>query len=66
MPKAKNIEKTTSELQAELDQLLQWFESDNVDIDEAVKMYEHGLKLVAELQVRLKTAENTIKKISKA
>ena len=58
--------KTTSELQAELDELLVWFESDQVDIDDAVKKYEHGLKLVAELQERLKSAENTIKKISKA
>jgi exodeoxyribonuclease VII small subunit len=58
-------EKTTTELQAELDELLAWFESDKVDIDEAVKKYEQGLKLVAELQQRLKSAENTIKKISK-
>jgi len=57
--------KTTSELQTELDELLMWFESDQVDIDEAVTKYEHGLKLVAELQKRLKNAENTIKKITK-
>ncbi len=59
-------QKTTFELQTELDELLLWFESDKVDIDEAVAMYEHGLQLIAELQTRLKTAENTIKKISKA
>ena len=59
-------DKSTIELQAELDELLLWFESDQIDIDEAVKKYEHGLKLVSDLQARLKSAENTIKKISKA
>ena len=58
-------DKTTAQLQAELDELLLWFESDKVDIDEAVKKYEQGLKLVAELQSRLKSAENSINKISK-
>ena len=58
-------DKTTAQLQQELDGLLLWFESDIVDLDEAVKKYDHGLKLVQELQVRLKTAENVIKKISK-
>ena len=58
-------EKTTSELQAELDQVLLWFESERVDIDESVKKYEQGLALVKEIQQRLKTAENKIKKIAK-
>lgn len=56
---------TTTQLQAELDELLLWFESDKVDLDEAVKKYERGIVLVKELEARLKTAENTIKKISK-
>lgn len=59
-------QKKTFELQQELDELLLWFETDKVDIDEAVAKYEYGLKLVAELQSRLKSAENSIKKISKA
>ena len=58
--------KTTNELQTELDELLLWFESDQVDIDEAVKKYEQGLRLVAEIQDRLKTAENIIKKMNKS
>ena len=60
------IPKTTSELQVELDTIIAWFDSDQVDIDEAVRKYEQGLKLVEELQARLKTAENKIKKIAKA
>jgi exodeoxyribonuclease VII small subunit len=58
--------KTTTELQVELDTIIAWFDSDQVDIDEAVRKYEQGLKLVEELQARLKTAENKIKKIAKA
>jgi len=56
---------TTAQLQQELDELLLWFESDKVDLDEAVKKYERGTQLVKELEARLKIAENTIKKISK-
>ena len=58
--------KTTSQLQAELDTILAWFESDKIDIDAAVKMYEEGLKLIEQLQERLNTAENTIKKVTKS
>ena len=57
--------KTTLQLQSELDDILLWFESDAIDIDEAVTKYQQGLKLVQELHDRLKTAENTIKKIAK-
>mgnify|MGYP000871581895 FL=1 len=59
-------EKSTTELQVELDTIIAWFESDQVDIDEAVKKYEQGLALIKELQARLVSAENTIKNSSKA
>lgn len=58
--------KTTAELQKELDELLLWFESDQVELDEAVKKYERGAKVIELLQERIKTAENTIKKITKS
>lgn len=59
-------ELTTAQLQSQLDELLAWFESDQVDLDQAVTKYQQGTKLIALLQDRLKTAQNTIKKISKA
>jgi exodeoxyribonuclease VII small subunit len=62
---AKDKELTTAQLQAQLDELLAWFESDQVDLDQAVTKYQQGTQLVAQLQERLKTAQNTIKKISK-
>lgn len=40
-------------------------ESDSVEIDEAVKLYEEGLLLSKELQEQLKGFENKINDISK-
>lgn len=59
-------DKTTAQLQTELDEIIIWFESDQVDLDEAVKKYQRGTELIAELQNRLTSAENTIKKITKS
>lgn len=56
---------STAQLQTELDELLLWFESDQVDLDEAVAKYKRGTELIKELETRLKLAENTIKKIAK-
>ncbi len=57
--------KTTSQLQTELDTILEWFESDKIDIDAAVVKYQQGLKLIGQLQERLTSAENAIKKVIK-
>lgn len=54
---------TTAELQNELDAIIAWFESDQVDIDQATRKYQQGLELVKQLQDRLKKAENIIKKV---
>lgn len=56
---------TTAQLQKELDELVLWFESDQVDLDEAVAKYKKGTDLIKELELRLKQAENTITKIAK-
>ncbi len=61
-----NKEQSTIQLQTELDELILWFESDNVDLDLAIKKYQRGTEIIAELQSRLKTAENIIKKITKS
>ncbi|QQS65004.1 exodeoxyribonuclease VII small subunit [Candidatus Saccharibacteria bacterium] len=58
--------KSFSELQAQLDQIIEWFESDQVDIDEAVDKFKQGQKLIAELNERIAKAELQIKKIKKA
>lgn len=56
-------EKTNyKKLSTELDEILDNLQSGGVDIDEAMKLFERGQKIVAELQKYLKTAENKISK----
>lgn len=50
-------------LQAELDELLQQLQSDDVDIDQATALYERGQKLVAEIRTYLQQTENKITKL---
>lgn len=58
--------KTTAELQAELEAIIDWFESDDVDIDQAAKKYEKGMELATELQKRLAETKNTITKLKQS
>lgn len=58
-------ENTYQELKTELDELLDWFESSDVDVDEATKKYEQASKLLVELEEKLKSAELIVKKLSK-
>lgn len=51
-------------MSAELAEIIEWFESDKVNLDEAVTRYEQALKLISEIETYLKSAENKIKKIS--
>jgi exodeoxyribonuclease VII small subunit len=63
MAKAKP-DKTYQQLTDELNQLVEWFESDSVNIDEAVNKYQQAMELLAQMDNHLKTAENKIKKIA--
>jgi exodeoxyribonuclease VII small subunit len=56
--------KSYRQMASELDQIMQWFESGDIDIDEAINKYEVARKLIVEMEKYLKTAENKIKKIS--
>ena len=55
--------KTYAQLRAELDALLESFNTDDIDVDEAMVAYEKAVKLQAEIQDYLKKAENKIKKL---
>lgn len=57
------MKKTFSELQAELEGIIDWFESGNPDIDQAAEKYEQGLRLAAELKDRLEETENKVTKL---
>jgi exonuclease VII small subunit len=58
--------KSYTELQKELDQILDTFErSEHEDVDALLKDYEKGSKIIVELEEYLKNAELTLKKIKK-
>ena len=56
--------KTYGQLLAQLQEIIDWFESEDVDLDEAVKNYKRASELIDELERYLKTAENKIKKVA--
>lgn len=60
-----NKTKSYREMNEELAEMLAWFESEEVDLDQAVVRYERAMKLLADMEAYLKTAENKIKKITK-
>lgn len=50
-------------LNAKLEDVLARLQSPDVRVDEAVELYEEGLKIVAALEKRLDAAENKIQKL---
>lgn len=54
------------ELSSELDTILGRLQTEELDIDDAMKKYERGVAIVAELEAYLQQAENKIVKIKKA
>jgi exodeoxyribonuclease VII small subunit len=55
--------KTYQQMAGELAELVSWFESDDVNLDEAVSKYEQAMELLKQMEDYLKTAENKVKKI---
>jgi exodeoxyribonuclease VII small subunit len=56
---------TTSEKIEKLEELLAWFESEEITIEEALVKYEEALKLSKELEVQLTNAKNQVEVIKK-
>lgn len=50
-------------LSSELDSLLSRLQSEELAINEAIKLYEHGLDITKQLETYLKEAENKVTKI---
>lgn len=63
MAQSKN-EKSYQQMTEELSQLVDWFESDLVNLDEAVEKYEQAMDLLNQMEIYLKTAKNKVKKIA--
>jgi exodeoxyribonuclease VII small subunit len=45
---------------AKLEQIVAWFESDDVTLNESMQQFEQGMKLAQELEKELKAAENQV------
>jgi exodeoxyribonuclease VII small subunit len=58
MPKQPSLDYQT--LSTELEIILEALQRPDIGVDEAVTLYEQGLKLVAALEKHLKQAENKI------
>ncbi len=63
MTAAKSSKKNYQDLEAELREIIAWFEGDSFDVDEALRKYQRGLELIKELEVYLGTAENTVREL---
>ncbi len=50
----------------QLEEIVEWFESEDVDLDEALAKYEKGLKLANELQGDIKSTKNKFTKLKKS
>ena len=49
----------------ELEAITEWFETQNVDLDEGVKKFERGLELAAMLKAKLADVEDTVVTLKK-
>ena len=60
-----NNQLTIQQLTDQLEELLAWFESEEITVEESVKKYEIATKISAEIEERLATAKNQITVIKK-
>lgn len=51
---------------ADLQKIVEWFEKDEVDLEEGIKKFEDGLAIVKELKEYLGKMENKIKDLKKS
>jgi exodeoxyribonuclease VII small subunit len=59
------VKKDYSDMQIELNEIVNDLQSGNIDVDDAMKKYDRGQELVKEISEYLKNAENKITKINK-
>ena len=49
----------------ELQKIVEWFEKEDVDLEEGIKKFEEGIKIVSVLKEYLGKMENKIKELKK-
>lgn len=64
MAEPKKARKSYAQLNNELESIIDWFESSEINIDEALPKYEKAMELIGDMERSLKDAENKIKKIN--
>lgn len=63
MAKAKDDTQDYQTLSLELDAVLTQLQQSDVQVDDAVKLYERGLQLVQQLETFVATAENKLESL---
>lgn len=61
MPKQQKM--NFGESFSELEKIVQWFEAEDVDLEEGLKKFERGLELAGKLKARLKEVEAKVTEI---
>ena len=61
---AKPPSKNYKQLSEQLAKILDWFEGDQVELDQAIAKYQEASKIIAEMESYLKTAQNKVRKIT--
>ncbi|GAI22960.1 unnamed protein product [marine sediment metagenome] len=49
----------------EIEEINDWFQGENIDLDQALQKYERGLELINKCKKRLSEAENKFEEIKK-
>lgn len=57
------MSKSINELNQQLDDIFEWFDSGDLDIDKAIEKYKQGQEIIEELNKKLDEAKNVIKKL---
>ncbi|MCA9348445.1 exodeoxyribonuclease VII small subunit [Candidatus Saccharibacteria bacterium] len=65
--KSSNLtDKSVVDLQAELDEIIAWFQTGEVNLDEVEQKYQQGLEIAKELKTRIAKIENNIHDIKES
>ena len=63
MPKSKDQTFNFKTSYAELQNIVEWFEREDIDLEEGIKKYEEGSALVKKLKKYLETVELKVKEL---
>jgi len=58
-------EKNLKQKLAEFEEIVAWFENEDIEIEEATKKYEEGAKLAAEIKDQLEKSKNRIEVLNR-